>query len=90
MKERIVYEAMDGAQFTDPDRCLHYERLLSRWKLAMDDPRSQEVRGDGDLNHLNLDSWAATSWGSSTENAEVFLARMEFLQWLAAFMATEA
>jgi hypothetical protein len=78
MEEQTVYVAFDGATFSDSEACRSYERLRLRWNQAYRE--LEGLQGDyGDLADF-----------LEREDPAAFVKRVQVLQELAAFMASES
>ena len=87
MQERTIYEADDGTQFTDPDLCRRYEHSRTRWQAALTEvgePPEENWSEHG----LDLREWLPGP-RNNVAGAQLFLARLKWLQRFAAFMAAE-
>ena len=78
MEERTVYVAFNGAVFSDSETCQSYERLQHRWNQAY-----RELEG------LQGDYAGLAEFLDGAEDELAFLKRVQFLQELTAFLASE-
>jgi RecA-family ATPase len=92
MEERTLYFSEDGYPFQSAEACLRYEQQLTRWWAALEEvPKPVEQDEDSEAEFLDMRSWMpgrpyyASEAGE--DKARDFLARLNYLQRLAAFMA---
>lgn len=101
MQERTIYEAFNGATFSDQETCLRYERLAKKWQQAseqlakpkqdeLDSARMKKIKQGKYSAEDSMDykNWLDFSYLEES-CPEVFLGKMALLQELAAFMASE-